>query len=311
MKNLKNFNFDFDTNGMVDYLNANGDLLLHKIVMDTIEAQTYKVLPNIKFGELIPVYETGDIDTIATPGTSCEFSGGTITMEERELRVCQYNIQKSWCPDELNRTIMSIRLAPGSYDTSVGAAVEESFMADISKKANVYASRKFWNGEVATDGCSGVIEQLESAALSGSAINTTYTAMTPSNAIAVSDAYILDLPAPLKVITTIMALNHSDFQALQLALRNQNLYNFNPITLQNGQLALQIPFTNVIAISCEIAAGYMVLTNPENLMYGTDLLSDITSPISWYSYDFQQVRLKLAMKVGAAIGFASQVVFAS
>jgi hypothetical protein len=108
-----------------------------------------------------------------------------------------------------------------------------------------------------------------------------------------------------------MALNHNDFQALQLALRNQNLFNFNPITLANGQMAIQIPFTNVIAISCEIAAGYMVLTNAENLMMGTDLLSDISSPISWYSLDFQQTRLKLAMKIGSAVGIPSQVVFAS
>ena len=41
--------------------------------MDTTEAQVYKVMPGIKFGELIPVFETGNIDTIAYAGTSCEF----------------------------------------------------------------------------------------------------------------------------------------------------------------------------------------------------------------------------------------------
>jgi hypothetical protein len=206
---------------------------------------------------------------------------------------------------------MSIRLSPGSYPPNLAPSVEEAFMNDIAKKASVYASRKFWNAETATDGCSGVIEQLESASFSAETIKRTYTAMTPTNAVAVSDAYILSLPAPLKVINTIMALNHSDFQALQLALRNQNLFNFNPITLANGQMAIQIPFTNVIAISCEIAADYMILTNAENLMMGTDLLADISSPISWYSLDFQQTRLKLAMKIGSAVGIPSQVVIAS
>jgi hypothetical protein len=311
MKNLKSFNFDFDTTGMVDYLNANADLLLTKIVMDTIESATYKIVPNIKFGELIPVYETGDIDTIAFPGTSCSFTGGTIELTERELLVCQYNIQKNWCDDELNRTIMSIRLSPGSYPPNLAPSVEEAFSADIAKKASVYASRKFWNATTAVDGCSGILEQLDSAAFTAQTINKTYTAMTTSNAVAVSDAYILALPAPLKVINTIMALNHSDFQALQLALRNQNLFNFNPITLANGQMAIQIPFTNCIAISCEIAAGNMVLTNAENLLMGTDLLSDISSPISWYSLDFQQTRLKLAMKIGSAVGIPSQVVYAT
>ena len=310
MKNLKNFSFDFDTNGMSDYLNANADELLHKIVIDTTESQVYKVMPGIKFGELIPVFETGAIDSIAFPGNSCEFTGGTITLTEVELKVCQFNIQKSWCLDELNRTILSIRLAPGSYNES-NAAMEEAFAADISKKANVYLSRQFWNGEVAETGCSGIIEQLESAALSGDVVNITYTAMTPTNAIAVSDSYITNLPDALKPVTTIMALNHSDFQALQLGLRNENLFHFNPVTLANGQMMIQIPFTNVMAISCEIGSGKAVLTNPDNFLYGTDLLSDITSPISWYSLDFQQVRLKLAAKLGSAVAFGSQVVYAS
>lgn len=308
---MKKFNFDFDTTAMADYLNANADLLLHKIVMDTIEAQMYKVIPNIKFGELIPVFETGDIDTIAYPGNGCSFTGGTIVMSEVELRVCQYVIEKSWCPADLDRTIMSIRLAPGSYNESVGAATEEAFTADISKKANVYASRRFWNSTQAVEGCSGVLEQLESAAISGDVVNVAYTALTPSNAIAITNAYLLDLPDALKVVPTIMALTHSDFQALQLALRDQNLFNFNPTTLQNGQMVIQIPFTNTMAISCEIASSHMVLTNPENLLYGTDLLSDIQSPVSWWSNDFQQVRLKLAMKLGAAVAFGSQVVYAS
>lgn len=310
MKNLKNLSFDFDTNGLSDYLNANADELLHKIVMDTTEAQFYKVMPGIKYGELIPVFETGDIDSIAFPGNSCEFTGGTITLTEVELKVCQFNIQKNWCLDELNRTILSIRLQPGSYNES-NAAMEEAFAADISKKANVYLSRQFWNGTAAATGCSGVVEQLESATLSGSVVNVSYTAMTAANATSVADEYITSLPDALKPVTTIMALNHSDFQALQLSLRNQNLYHFDPITLENGQMAIQIPFTNVIAISTEIGAGKMVLTNPDNLLYGCDLLSDMSSPIAWYSLDFQQQRLKLAAKLGAAVAFGSQVVYAS
>lgn len=310
MKNLKNFNFDFNTAGLTDYLNANQDEFLHRIVMDTTEAQFYKVMPGIKFGELIPVFETGAIDTLAFPGNSCEFTGGTITLTEVELRTCQYNIQKAWCLDELNRTILSLRLQPGSYNEG-NASMEEAFSNDISKKANVYLSRQFWTGTTAATGCSGIIEQLESATLSGSVINETYTAMTPSTAIAITDAYITALPDALKPITTIMALTHNDFQALQLGLRNQNLFHFDPITLANGQMAIQIPFTNVIAISCEIGAGKMVLTNPDNLLYGCDLLSDVSTPISWYSLDFQQVRLKLAAKLGAAVAFGNQVVFAS
>lgn len=314
MKNLKNYSFDFDTASLSDYLNANADLLLSKIVLDTTEAQYFKVIPNIKFGELIPVYETGDIDGLAYPGNGCQFSGGTITLEERELKVCQYNIEKSWCDADLNRTIMSIRLKPGSYNPTLDASVEEAFMNDISRKANVYMSRKFWGSTTAEDGCSGIIEQLESASLSGEVVNITYSALTGSNvsaATSIVDNYILSLPANLKTTTTILSLNHADYSALMISLRNQNLFNFNPVELTNGQMAIQYPFTNTIVISTELPAGYAVLTNPENFMLGTDLMSDITSPVSWFSLDFQQTRLRLSSKIGSAVGFASQVVLAS
>lgn len=314
MKNLKKMDFSFDTNAMSDFLNANADLFLHKIVMDTTEAQYYRVMPNIKYGELIPVFETGDIDTIAFPGNSCAFSGGSITLSEVELKVCQYNIQKDYCYDELNRTILSIRLAPGSYVDS-NVPMEEAFMNDISRKANVYMSRKFWGATSAVDGCSGVIEQLTGATLSGSVVDVTYTALTPTNAIAVTNSYIDSLPDTLKPVTTILALNHSDFQALQLAMRDQNLFHFNPDDYVAGMMAVRIPFTNVIAISTELGntangVGKAVLTNPENFMYGTDLMSDFQNPIAWYSQDFQQQRIKLAAKLGAAVAFGSQVVLA-
>jgi hypothetical protein len=311
---MKKFAFDFDTQGLSDYLNANADLLLSKIVLDTTEAQYYKVVPDIKFGSLIPVYETGEIDTLAYPGNGCQFSGGTITLEERELKVCQYNIERSWCDNDLNRTIMSIRLKPGSYQPNLDASVEESFMNDIAKKANVYASRKFWGATTAVDGCSGIIEQLESAALSGSVVNITYSALTGANvsvATQIVDQYYLSIPENLKTTTTILSLNHQDYSALQIALRNQNLFQFNPVELTNGMMAIQYPFTNMIVISTEIGSGYATITNAENFMLGTDLLSDISSPVSWFSLDFQQTRLRLSMKLGAAIGFASQVVFAS
>jgi hypothetical protein len=194
--------------------------------------------------------------------------------------------------------------------------MEEAFMNDISRKANVYMSRQFWGATTAVDGCSGVVEQLTGATFSGSVTPVGYTAMTASNATTIADAYISALPDALKPVTTILALNHSDFQALQLSLRNQNLFHYNPETLASGMMAVQIPFTNVIAISTElgntaVGAGKAVLTNPENLMYGTDLMSDFQNPIAWYSQDFQEQRIKLATKLGAAVAFGEQVVLAS
>jgi len=311
--NFKQFNFAADTSAMSDYMNANADLLLSRIIMDTTEANTYRVIPGIKYAELIPVFDSGDIDTLGYKGNGCStFTGGTETMSEVELKVSPYTFEKSYCEGELNQTILSVRMRPGSYNIDL-PSLTEAFMADLAKKANVFMSRKFWGATSAADGFSGVIEQLQSATCSASTNNITYTALTSANAIAVVDAYVSAIPDALKSVPTILAVSHADFQAYALALRNSNLYWFDPSTLKEGQMEIQVPFTNTKIVSTEIgsAGSYAVISTSEGLMMGTDLLSDVSSPISWISQDFAQLRMKLVCKVGAAVPFCDQVVFAS
>ena len=314
MKNqLKNFNFAADVSSMSDYLNANADMLLSRIVMDTTEASTYRVIPGIKYAELVPTFDSGSIDTLGYRGNGCStFTGGTETMGEVELKVSPYTFEKSYCEAELNQTILSIRMRPGSYNIDL-PSLTDAFMTDLAKKANVFISRKFWGGTSAGDGFSGIIEQLQSASCSAATTNVSYTAMTSTNALEVVDTYILNLPAELKSVPTIMAVSHSDFQAYALALRNSNLYHYNPEVLKDGVYEIQVPFTATKIVATEIgsAGNYVVLSTADNLMMGTDLLSDVSSPISWISQDFGSLRMKLVAKVGSAVAFCDEVVFAS
>jgi hypothetical protein len=313
MKNeFKNFKFAADVSSMSDYMNANADLLLSRIILDTTEAANYQVIPNIKHAELVPIFESGNIDTLGYKGNGCStFTGGTETMSEVELKVSPYTFEKSYCEAELNSTILSIRMRPGSYNIDL-PSLTEAFMTDLSKKANVFISRKFWGATSSADGFSGVIEQLQSASCSATTNNITYTAMTPSNAISVADAYIQAIPAALKSVPTILAVSHSDFQAYALALRNSNLFQYNPETLKTGVYEIQVPFTATKIVATEIgsAGSYAVISTSQGLMMGTDLLSDLNG-ISWISQDFSQLRMKVVAKVGAAVPFCDEVVFAS
>jgi len=314
MKNLKNFSFAADVSSMSDYLNANADLLLSRIVMDTTEASTYRVIPGIKYAELVPTFDSGSIDTLGYKGNGCStFTGGTETMGEVELKVSPYTFEKSYCEAELNQTILSIRMRPGSYNIDL-PSLTDAFMTDLAKKANVFISRKFWGGTSSADGFSGIIEQLQSASCSATTQNITYSAITSDSAgLSVVDEYIKALPNELKSVPTILAVSHSDFQNYALALRNSNLYHYDPSTLKDGVYEIQVPFTSTKIVATEIgsAGSYAVLSTADNLMMGTDLLSDVSSPISWVSQDFGQLRMKLVAKVGSAVAFCDEVVFAS
>ena len=310
--NLKSFSFAADVSSMSDYMNANADLLLSRMILDTTEAQNFQVIPNIKYAELIPVFESGNIDTLGYKGNGCStFTGGTETMSEVELKVSPYTFEKSYCEAELNQTILSIRMRPGSYNIDL-PELTEAFMTDLSKKANVFLSRKFWGATSAADGFDGVIATLSGATCSATTNNIGFTALTPTNAISVVDKYIQAIPDALKSVPTILSVSHADFQAYALALRNSNLFQYNPETLKTGVYEIQVPFTATKIIATEIgsAGDYAVISTSQGLMMGTDLLTDL-SGISWISQDFAQLRMKVVAKVGAAVPFCDEVVFAS
>jgi hypothetical protein len=197
-------------------------------------------------------------------------------------------------------------MRPGSYNIDL-PELTEAFMTDLSKKANVFISRKFWS-----NGTDGVIEILTGATCSATTNNIGFTALTPTNAISVVDLYIQAIPDALKSVPTILAVSHQAFQAYALALRNSNLFQYNPETLKTGVYEIQVPFTATKIIATEIgsAGDFAVISTSQGLMMGTDLLTDLNG-ISWISQDFAQLRMKVVAKVGAAVPFCDEVVLAS
>jgi hypothetical protein len=298
MSKLKKEKFSFDISGMSDYVAANETELLTKIVIGSNLAEVVSIFPNIKNAEYVPIFDTGAINTIASTG-HCSTNFGDITMTEKQLTVCSYNIQKGYCPSQLDKTIMGLRLQPGSYNETTGA--EERFINDMVAKAAVFTERKFWQATSESDCSSGILEQLDTA--SASTVNVTYTAMTPSNALDVADVYITSLPDALQFSPTTLFLNRGDYQALLLALRDANFYAY---TIENQSVmpgAIMIPATNTMAVSTEIGSGRALLTYGQNLAYGCDLLEDSANADAWYSNDNREYRISIQWKAGGIVFF--------
>lgn len=298
MSDLRKEKFSFDISAMSDYVAANETELLTKIVIGSNLAEVVSVFPNIKNAELVPIFDTGDINTIAATG-HCSNTFGDITMTEKQLTVCDYQINKGYCPEQLATTIMGMRLQPGSYNETTGA--EEAFINDMAAKAAVFTERKFWQATSASDCASGINEQLDNA--SASTVNVTYTAMTPSNALTVADTYIQNLPDALQFSPTTLFLNRGDYQALLLALRDANFFAYTVEGQTQMPGAVMIPATNTMAVSSEIGSGRALLTYGRNLAYGCDLLTDSSNADAWWSRDNKQYRIAVQWRAGGVVFF--------
>lgn len=295
---MEKHNFSF-VNNMADFVKANETELLTKLVIGTSVADYVSIFPNIKHAEKVPAFETGDIDSIVSTG-HCSTTFGDITMTEKTLTVCDYNIQKGYCPESLAKTIMGLRMQAGSYNEEVGA--EERFIEDLVAKAAVFNERKFFQAD-ASDCSLGINAQLDAA--SASTVNVTYTAMTPSNAIEVAQTYVLALPEALKYNNTVLFVNRSDFQALILGLLNANYYNpqYDPSGAVIAPMAVQLPATNTLVVSSEIGAGRALATYGQNLAMGTDVLTDSAQAATWWSADTQQYRISMKWRMGSLVFF--------
>ena len=298
MNKLSKEKFSFDISGMSDYIAANETELLTKIVIGSNMSEFVSVFANIKNAEYVPIFDTGAIDSIATTG-HCSNTFGDITLTEKELRVCDYQINKGYCPEQLSTTIMGMRLQSGSYNETTGA--EERFITDLAEKAAVFTERQVWQASSGDTCVGGINEQLDTA--SASTVNVTYTAMTPSNALSVADTYITSLPESLQFTPTVLFLSRSDYQALLLALRDANLYHYSVEGQERAVGSVAIPASNTIAVSSEIGSGRALLTYGQNIAYGTDLLTDASNADSWFSKDTKQYRISVQWRSGATVFF--------
>ena len=295
---MEKHNFSF-INNMADFVSANETELLSKIVIGTTVADYVSIFPGIKYAEKVPAFDTGDIDSIVSTG-HCSTTFGDITMTEKQLTVCDYNIQKAYCAESLAKTIMGLRMQAGSYNEEIGA--EERFVEDLVAKAAVFNERKFFQAD-ASDCELGINAQLDAA--SASTVNVTYTAMTPSNAISVAQTYVLGLPEALKYNPTVLFLNRSDFQALILGLLNENYYNpqYDPSGAVISPMAVQLPATQTLCVSSEIGSGRALLTYGQNLAMGTDLMTDSAQASSWWSPDDQNYKMSMKWRMGSLVFF--------
>lgn len=298
MSNLRKEKFSFDISGMSDYIQANETELLTKIVIGSNMTEFVSVFPEIKNSEYVPVFDTGVIDSIATSG-HCSTNFGDITLTEKELRVCDWNIQKGYCPEALSKTIMGMRLQPGSYNSTTGA--EERFIEDLVQKAAVFTERQVWQASSGDTCTSGINEQLDAA--SASTVNVTYSAMTPSNALSIVDTYVTNLPDALQFTPTVLFLNRGDYQSLLLALRDANFFHYSVEGQLDSPGSVMIPATSVVAVSSEIGSGRALLTYGQNIAYGTDLLTDAANADSWFSKDNKQYRISIQWRAGATVFF--------
>ena len=309
MKKLTKMNFNYDLGGLSSYVDQLSSDIISEAVLSPVSMSYVNVIPGIKGTQNVNLLaETLSVQT----GTTCGWNdAGDVTFTAVPLAVQALKVNQSLCLEQLNTLWLGQYLNAGSYNEQ--APFEQAIVDLQTKQIKRYNEDLIWNASSGTSTFSGYIELLNNTAgvvkLTGA---TALCSVTGSSTVEKANAVLTQVDNIINALDRniydrddiVIFMSQQQFKCYLVALRNVNNFHFTEPTLgqvyetfhpQTKYKVVGVPGLNGSSL---IAAAPM-----QYFLVGVDLMSDEDSFRSWWSQDFQEVRIMSAWKLGTAIAF--------
>lgn len=287
--------------------------LAGKMVLDTVytgnTAEYVSIQEGIKFQEplnlasVTPYFQGGD--AVSTASGSLDFTQRNITVTKRTA-YDQWNLQLL-----TSKYLGKAVLDPGSYEDTM--TILSGLSEDLVKKSQQDNDNFIWNavsGAAYNNDLTPVgdgLKQIISGSTSGVNVPAGQSAITASTAydqIVTLVSAVDDNVKDAEDLTVFMG--SSVFQTVVSGLTTQNLFHFDPTTVERrgGYYEVPLPgFPNVKLIGTYgLRSSQRVIVGPASDMFvGTDLMSDTTNFQMWYDINSDSLKYRLRNKLGTQI----------
>ncbi len=289
-----------DVSALSAFNNEVAGELLPKIVYGGSTMEYVTVKEGVKHQEPINLME---VDLQVQYGTCVSTPSGSLTYSQRNITVCPRTSFDGICLKDMDKYYLGIAdLEPGSYNTTFKTAqVYSDLLVNQFQKSN---DSFLWNGDAGcTDGGTGLI-----ATISGSTAGVV-VAGTADVTLANMDTMLAALSpdvADREDITFFMSV--TNFRTYVAALRTANNFYFDPASISNrgGILEIAYPFApgvKVVGVSGLNGSGRIVVGPAKQIVAGTDLMSDFSEFQLWYDINSDQLRHRIATKLGVNVAY--------
>ena len=302
-------NFNYDLGGLSAYVDQLSSDIISEAVLSPVSMSYVNVIPGIKGTQNVNLLEeTLSVQT----GTTCGWNdAGDVTFTAVPLAVQALKVNQSLCLEQLNTLWLGQYLNAGSYNEQ--APFEQAIVDLQTKQIKRYNEDLIWNASSGTSTFSGYIELLNNTSgvvkLTGA---TALCSVTGSSTVEKANAVLTQVDNIINALDRniydrddiVIFMSAQQFKCYMVALRNVNNFHFTEPTLgqvyetfhpQTKYKVVGVPGLNGSSL---IAAAPM-----QYFLVGVDLMSDEDSFRSWWSQDFQEVRIMSAWKLGTAIAF--------
>lgn len=277
------------------------------------------VQTGIKTAERIHLLDT---DVYFQDDSGCGFtSTGNTTFTARTITVGAIKHNESICPKDLRPKYTQVLLKNGSLSENEASAIlAESWtslkVAKVAEKVEVALVQgdtdsgnpnlnKFDGLLKVASIAAGAVQANTAALMGGSAA----TSFTTSNIRTAVDAVWRSLPEGVKGKDDVEIMIGTDlFDLYTASLVAANLFHYMPAEAQKYELTIPGTGYKLVGYPGFSGSNKIVGARWENIYIGTDLANEEEEFKTWYSEDDDNVKLKIAFKLGIQVAKPEEVV---
>lgn len=231
----------------------------------------FRLMPNVKDKEKIASLDMGDF----FQADACELTeSGSYTLDDKTIEVCDLGFKIPFCAKDWETNYLSETLKPGSNaEENFPNGVIDYIFNQIALKGSALLESLTFQGSTTNsppDLCDGLQKQwlADSAVIDVAVDGTKISAET--TVIAELKRMYLAIPATLEKSKLMWGVTQVTYDAYLLALTSSNPALFS---LNGGDVPAK--FMGIPLTICRgLSAQKSFISDPQNLIYATDLLSD-------------------------------------
>lgn len=269
-----------------------------------------------------------DVTVPFQSGASCAFNtSGTTTINQITIATSPIAVAQEYCLKDLEAYYTQKYLPAGQLNEST--SIDGQIMDRFSAKIATQVESMIWQGKT-TYTNSTVLKQingwLSTIDTAGTAVAATPSTLNSTNVLTIFDNIYASVPAAAIANETIVAFCGMDtFRTLAAKITaTYGIYgsNYNTDGVW-GKWTLMYPGTNMKVIAVPglnndnaVDTGVLptavknrvIATYASNLIFGTDLQSDINGLEAWYSKDDRKMKIYGEFRAGVAVKYIDHVV---
>lgn len=314
----------FNTSLLTAYVEQQNYPLLSKSLFGSKTFGLFRKQPGVKGSATINIL---DNDVVVQAG-ACGFNAsGSTTLSQRTIVTAFMKVDKKFCPDDLRGFYLQAQLQPGNYEEQIpyeqqfseqqAALVSQTVETQLwqSDKLSAAANMSYFDGFVKVISGSGAQPVSANGYITGSYHYSSSAggavALSGSAVISAVDGVWTAIPANVIDKDDVRVIVGRDvFTLYQIALKNQNLYNYPVNADSNQELTIPGSAIKMVALNGLNGTFRIFAGRLSNFVIGIDLEEPGSKYKMWWDESNQEVRFTLKYTLGVNVAFPNEIVYA-